>query len=110
MSCEVTEENLRKCELTASHIFSLLYELEPYADLTARQPLLAARVPILDGPVMVHGEIVLGRLFLQRKSDCRPGAFGHYREFIPSVMQQQSNHRLGHLRIWRFGPHESLHV
>lgn len=78
---------IKKCELTAGHIFRLLYKLEPYADLAARHPLLAARVPVLDEPVMVHSEIVLSRLLLKRTGDRRPGALVDDREFVPSVVQ-----------------------
>lgn len=55
------DANVKKYGLTASHIFGLLHKLEPYADFAAMQPLLATRMPVLDGPVVVDDEIVLGR-------------------------------------------------
>lgn len=59
---------------------------------------------------MVHGEVVLVRLVLQRTGDRRPGPLGHDREFVPSVVQQKRDHRLGHLRVRRLGSSEGVHV
>lgn len=101
--------NVKKCGLTACHIFGLLYKLEPYADFAAVQPLLATRVPVLDGSVVVYGEIVLGRLVLQGTGDRRPCPLGHDRKFVPSVVQQQGDHRFGHLRVRGLGPHKGVH-
>lgn len=67
-------------------------------------------MPVLDGLVMVHGEIVLRRLVLKRTGDRRPGALGHDREFVPSVVQQQGDHRFSYLCVRRLGPHEGLHL
>jgi len=102
--------SVKKCELTAGHVFGLLYKLEPYADLAARHPLLAACMPVLDDLVMVHGEIVRSRLILQRACDRRPVALRHDRKFVPSIVQQQGDYRLGHLRVRRLSSHEGVYL
>lgn len=109
-SRDIYRDSKVKLGLTPGHIFGLLYKLEPYADLTARQPFLAARVPILHGLVVVHGEVVLGGLLLQRSCHRRPRALRDDGEFVPPVMEQQRDHRLRHLRVRRFGPGERVHL
>lgn len=109
-ACREKVSKVKRELLTPSHIFGLLYELEPDADLTARQPLLAARVPILHGLVVVDGEVVLGGLLLQRPGHRRPRALRDDGEFVPAIMEQQRDHRLGHLRVRRLGPRERVHL
>jgi len=67
-------------------------------------------MPVLDDLVMVHGEIVRSRLILQRACDRRPVALRHDRKFVPSIVQQQSDYRLGHLRVRRLSPHEGVYL
>lgn len=108
-SCKI-RANVKKCELTASHIFGLLYKLKPFAGSRATgQPLLATRVPILHDFVVVYSEIIYRRLFLERTRDRRPRAFAHDREFVPSVVQQQRDHRFRHLCIRWFSSSERAH-
>lgn len=108
--CKVRANVKKKCGLTASHIFGLLYKLEPFAgSKAAGQPLLATRVTIFHNFVVVYSEIIHRRLFLKRMRDRQPGAFAHDRELVPSVVQQQRDHRFRHLRVRWFSSSKRAH-
>ena len=77
----------KKCRLTPSHVFGLLYELKPSAALTTQQSVCTANMPIFHYFMMIDGEIVFDGLILKRFSDGRPCFLRNDGEFVPIIME-----------------------
>lgn len=86
---------------TSCHIFSFLNKLKPNANLTTWKSFFTTDMSVLDSSVMIDCEIVLGGLEFEGLSNSRPCTFSDNCKLGPTVMNEKSNHRLGHLSVRR---------